>query len=1232
MDLNKTSKPVQLLTVCIIFILILPLTLLTPFYDTDPAEVNAETTTGSEHTEPSGTRGGEHSSRNTIDREIPDSEVMYAIIAPEQFKDTLIPLVNWKTYKGVPAKIFTLESILADHTSGRDDAENLHDFLMNLHENSKKLENNQKTLTWLLLAGDSDIIPIRWLYADAKEKYNLDEKYVSDYYYAGLSNDWDKNNDGIYGDGLDVSSSPLKFEGDWEPEVYVGRLPVGSVSDLTSSVEDILTYEQNPPPGTWMKTVVEWGGLMDAPNVVEYTSYDTNAYKAKELYVKPIIEDKAPHMYITTRYDYPQLEGGNYSTDTDGLNQPFAVQDMNLGASLVNFAGQAYYEGVALIHYIDPYGTKYIGQIGAFDQLYSWQDARDATNSKRLPLATFFTCGSGDFAEAGGYEDKTMERLLTAPNGGAIGLVGSTGKTYRGESQEGNSDGNWWLDKHFYEIFFNGTYQPGKCLYKLKEQYVKEILSETSSNHEIYKAMLFGYNYQGDPELHIWTDEPSELEINVSGLWCGPHNITVTVCDQSKIPVPGARVCIQNDDIYVYGVTNSTGAASIYANPPLLGSVDVVVTAHNFLPLEESLTIGIEPPDLKITNNDLDFSIPSPMVNQQISINATVQNRGGTDTIADFKVRFYLDALTGNGGTVIGTDQVIPGLAKGNSKTVNVNWLAVPGEHTIFVEVDPENEIDEAYEWNNIASKTIYVRKPELYITHENITFTPDVKSLDAYEGVNIKIKATINNIGEAPAYNVKVCFIDRSESLVERFICDNKTISVIPAANQASVTANWIPTGGAHEIEVQIDPENNIPEFNETNNTASTNVTIKYPPRIIPLPDLQLNEDTILENATDLIWYIYDNDTKFIDLYITLDSSNENCSVILNDYYHLDVIPAADWFGTVDVTIQVNDGFVSANDTFKVMVIPQPDAPRVIDSNFTIYATEDEEFSYYVKAFDPDCENVTYTDDLELFEIDPITGEIRFTPTQDQVNISPINFNITLSDGDLSTKNMFKLIVENVPDPPILFPVPDQYAQVNKKFKLQIIAIDVDSIKLYFYDDTNLFTIDINTGIIEFTPKSDEIDVHIIKIIVTDDDNLPANITFKLTINASDDPVIITGDGNETTNDKDEINWGVIAGVIILIIIIPLIIFIFFKRRQKNKTIADDFFHPEYEKEKERSSHFEGTADHAPEPEYKHRDNYKWIDGYDSNAETDPKTRAKMENKEYQGDKRVLRMKKLKK
>lgn len=1149
--------------------------------------------------------------RSGINREVTDSEVMYAIIAPANFTSELIPLINWKTYKGVPAKLYTLESIYANYTAGRDDAENIHMFL-------RWLKSQSSVLQWLLLVGDADVVPIRKLWAGAKNGYGLDDEYVSDYYYASLKNDWDGNKDGKYGDGTAIGLP--QFEGHWTPDVYVGRLPVGNITELNISINDILKYVQSPPIGDWMRTYMLWGGLMNAPNVPEYDPNSWNAYKAKELMVKPVIMNKSWNPNILSLYDYAQLPGGNYVFSEDKMTRTAAKSMFNAGASILNFAGQAYYSGHALLHYNDPLGTKLIGA-GGFTELFYGVDGEISTNGMKLPLVTAITCGAGNFAETA-YEDLTLERLLVAPNGGAIGLVGSTGKTYRGEMPK--SDGNWWLDREFYEIFFNNTFQPGRAMYKLKESYVSKILDETNVDHEKFKAMLFGMNYQGDPELNIWTDWPHNIDINITGLWLGPHNITATIKDEFGNPEVNARIVFKNSELYAYGATDSNGIAKIFANPTQLGSVDVVVTGHNFLPVEKSYTISVEPPDLTLTANDIEFSNNNPIINQQITINATIKNRGQTPVSSPFKVRISLDDLVGSGGSQIGSDQTIASLAIGDTQKVSVTWDVLPGSHEIFVEIDPENEIFESYEWNNIASKTIYITRPELYVTSDDITFTPDPATQDVYEGSAVDVNVIVYNIGETSARDVVVKLGDW-DYWIQMVGAEppEKIIPLLPVNQPMAVGWTLYPSGGEHEITITVDPNNDLPEFNENNNTASKNITLKYPPVINPIPDIVLNEDPPPKpNAIRLHLYIRDNDTNTFELDITVNCSDENCSIVLNEYLGLDLSVTQDWFGNATVIITASDGGVTVNRSFKVIVNPEPDAPRFNETNYTLIAVEDIEFVHFVKAYDPDLDSFTFNDDFELFEIDESTGEIRFIPTQEHVNNSPYHFNITISDGNLETKQLFELQIKNSPDPPILLPVADQYGMQGKRFELQIVAVDIDSTELFFYDDSpSLFAIDKATGLISFIPTIADVGSHVIKITVSDETYLSDNMTFRLYINASDDePPDNEPNGDDKNESKDDGSFlddmgGMVVVSLIIILIVVIILIMFFLltiRKRKMKTERDKFFSPDYDRDKltEATDKKEGEESSASVHPKKKKLSYE--DEYKKLYSTEPATKPK--------------------
>ena len=509
--------------------------------------------------------------------QISDDMVSYIIITPSNLTKILEPLATWKTKSGVPAKIFTIDGpdgIYSKFPDG-DNAAKIHDFLSSMHENNSKLE-------WVLLVGDEDIIPSRRVFVNAKDPYGLDDYYYSDYYYAGLNNSWDQDGDGVYGE--------QKGDVNWRADLYVGRLPVNNASEANIAVNKILKYETEPEIGQWMRNASFWSGLLDAPNNLSaYEGYKDNAIKV----TNKILNYVPKKMTINHLYDYNQLQGGFYSFDDDTLTKKNVKSDFNSGQTIISFAGQAYYTGDELAHYYDVAGLE--GVPDGFGSLYSYNDGKYSTNGNKLPLMYLSTC-SVNFTEP---DDSNLEQLITAKDGGVIGLIGNSGKSYRGETENGSSYGNWWLNEHFWELFFNGIYQPGKCLYKLKEKYVMEVIYFDPPYLEMTVANLVGYNLLGDPEIDIWTDVPGNLNLTSSIILDETHKLKVMVTNDSGNTVENARVCVYNSEVYEYQVTDSDGFAMLDFDPRLTGELEVIVTAHNFLPFSTTFNYENKPPVMK---------------------------------------------------------------------------------------------------------------------------------------------------------------------------------------------------------------------------------------------------------------------------------------------------------------------------------------------------------------------------------------------------------------------------------------------------------------------------------------------------------------------------------------------------------------------------------------------------------------------------------------------------------
>ncbi len=82
------------------------------------------------------------------------SPVEYVIITNAAMAPAFQALADWKTQKGVQAEVRTLEWVAATYPPGVDRAEQLRFFLADAYANWGTL--------WVLLGGDSDVIPVRY--------------------------------------------------------------------------------------------------------------------------------------------------------------------------------------------------------------------------------------------------------------------------------------------------------------------------------------------------------------------------------------------------------------------------------------------------------------------------------------------------------------------------------------------------------------------------------------------------------------------------------------------------------------------------------------------------------------------------------------------------------------------------------------------------------------------------------------------------------------------------------------------------------------------------------------------------------------------------------------------------------------------------------------------------------------------------------------------------------------
>jgi hypothetical protein len=183
------------------------------------------------------------------------------IIAPKSFSNALQPLVTHKISKGVTTKLVTrddLDSGVYFPKEGRDSAEEMKYFIKNAFD--------QWGTKYVLLVGGRNggitqekwWIPVRYsLINDDGEGSYLTDLYFADLYDSdGNFSSWDSNNNGIFAEWTHTQKDIL----DMYPEVYLGRLPCTSVTQVKTMVKKIITYETTTYGSEWFKRFIGIAG------------------------------------------------------------------------------------------------------------------------------------------------------------------------------------------------------------------------------------------------------------------------------------------------------------------------------------------------------------------------------------------------------------------------------------------------------------------------------------------------------------------------------------------------------------------------------------------------------------------------------------------------------------------------------------------------------------------------------------------------------------------------------------------------------------------------------------------------------------------------------------------------------------------------------------------------------------------------------------------------------------
>ena len=311
------------------------------------------------------------------------------IIAPKAFHAALEPYVVFKRAH-TATELVSLEDVLRD-SSGVDDPERLKRFLY--------VEWRNDGLRYVLLVGDADIMPVRYMVLDRITPAAFDYAfYASDLYYADVAKanesfeDWNAKREGFhrqyFGEvrGEKNKNDPINYDDvDFDPELAIGRWPVDTADEVRLVAQKSMTYETgviySNKPGLRTVGLLACGGWVDGRPLMNELATKLPDWKAEKRYYTD-----SPATSHPDSPGGPNSPGGpDEQTPPPDAAQVTAL--MNAGAELIVHIGH--------------------GGIDNWSGCFSINDLASLKNADRLPIVISAGCSTAVFASGGPYEAYT---------------------------------------------------------------------------------------------------------------------------------------------------------------------------------------------------------------------------------------------------------------------------------------------------------------------------------------------------------------------------------------------------------------------------------------------------------------------------------------------------------------------------------------------------------------------------------------------------------------------------------------------------------------------------------------------------------------------------------------------------------------------------------------------------------------------------------------------------------
>ncbi len=468
----------------------------------------------------------------------PDYDIL--LITTSEFTANWADYIGWKTRCGFHIAVETVQSIYSSY-NGIDNQDKIRNCVIDYYTNH--------FIDYVFLGGDDEFLPHRGFFAGSGAY--TDDDIPADLYFSNLDGNWNNDGDNRWGE---------PGEDDLYAEVNISRAAVDSPTEIANFVNKQILWQRSPVVNEIETALMAAEDLGWPIWAWEYKEEVRTGSSSWGFQTAPFPVNFA----VDTLYERP----GNFWSGLGDL-----VPRLNQGPIYVNHLGHANVTTMMQLNN-SQVNTSNMTNNGVNHNFY-------------LVYSQGCYCGSFDNRTTGGSytSDCITESFSVMETGAAVMVTNSRYGWGDNTTTQGSSQ---YYDKQFFDALWGEGITVVSDVNRDSKEDCNSYINMNMNRWCYYQVNVFS-----EPTLDLWTAAPQQMAVNhASAVLLGAPNFQVQVPG-----VEGARVCLSKEGtIHGVGFTDASGNCTLTLNPPLLsvGTADLYVTAHNYLPYEG--TLAVTPP------------------------------------------------------------------------------------------------------------------------------------------------------------------------------------------------------------------------------------------------------------------------------------------------------------------------------------------------------------------------------------------------------------------------------------------------------------------------------------------------------------------------------------------------------------------------------------------------------------------------------------------------------------